>query len=104
MFLIFMALFQGHLNLKEAFTISNGWKFASLALLAGLVNGIGQLAFQNLIYTGRMELSQFAPAVLTIQAVIYTGGGALIYHEPFTAKKLIGLVAAAIAFRLLIGK
>lgn len=103
MFGLFMFTMRDQLDVRAAFSFGNGGKLALLALAAGLVNGVGQLAMQKLIASPTIEVSVFAPATLTIMALVYGVGGWLAYHEPMTGRKVAGIVTATITLWLLKG-
>lgn len=103
MFGLFMVTMRGQLDLGAAFNFGNGGKLALLALLAGLVNGAGQLAMQKLVASPTASISVFAPATLTVMAVVYAIGGWLAYNEPMTLKKVAGLITAIVTLWLLKG-
>ncbi len=75
-----------------------------LAVVAGLLNGIGTIAFQRMIGAKDLEISQVVLMVIIIQIVITAAGGRLFYHELFTIKKAFGVVAAGCAAYLLTSK
>lgn len=103
MFGLFMFTMRNQLDLGAAFSFGDGGKLALLALAAGLVNGVGQLAMQKLVASPEVQISVFAPATLMIMTVIYGIGGWLVYHEPLTFRKGIGIVTATITIWLLKG-
>ena len=75
-----------------------------LAVVAGLLNGIGTIAFQRMVGAKDLEISQVVLMVVIIQIVITAAGGSLFYHELFTIKKAFGVVAAGLAAYLLTSK
>lgn len=103
MFGLFMVAMRDQLDMRTAFSFGNGGKLALLALAAGLVNGVGQLAMQKLIASPSVQVSVFAPATLTIMALVYGVGGWVAYHEPMTLRKVVGIVTAAVTLWLLKG-
>ena len=103
MFGLFIVTMRGQLELGAAFSFNNGGKLALLALVAGLVNGVCQLAMQKMVASPDAQVSMFAPATLTIMAVVYALGGWLVYHEPMTPRKVVGIVTATITLWLLKG-
>ncbi len=103
-FIIFMCLTQTSADLKSAFNLENDGRLVWIALLAGLVNGLGQLAMQKLVASHTVEISVFATATLAVMAVVYMIGGYLIYHEPITPRKIAGLCTAIITLQLLMGR
>lgn len=103
MFGLFMVTMRDQLDLGTVFSFESGGKLALLALAAGLVNGVGQLAMQKAIASSSMEMSKLVPAMLTVMAVVSMIGGCLAYQEPMTPKKFLGMVTAAITFFLLKG-
>lgn len=103
MFGLFMVTMRDQLDLGAAFRFGNGGKLALLALMAGLVNGVGQLAMQRLIASPNAQVSVFGPATLTIMALVYGVGGWLAYHEPMTLRKVVGIVTAGLTLWLLKG-
>lgn len=103
MFGLFMVTMRNQLDLGAAFSFGSGGKLVGLALVAGLVNGVGQLAMQKLVASPAIEVSVFGPATLTITALVYGVGGYLAYHEPMTPRKIVGIATAAITLWLLKG-
>ena len=75
-----------------------------LAVVAGLLNGIGTIAFQKMIGAKEMDITQVVLMVIIIQFVITAAGGRLFYHELFTLKKALGVVAAGLTAYLLTSK
>lgn len=75
-----------------------------LAVVAGLLNGIGTIAFQKMIGGKEMDISQVVLMVIIIQIVITAAGGRLFYGDIFTVKKVFGIVAAGFAAYLLTSK
>lgn len=103
MFGLFIVVMRDQLDLGAMFSSGDGGKLALLALLAGLVNGVGQLAMQKLVASPTTSISVFAPATLTVMAVVYAIGGWLAYNEPMTIRKVVGMATAMITFWLLKG-
>ncbi len=75
-----------------------------LAVASGLLNGIGTVAFQKMVGAKGMEITQGVLIVIMIQVVITAAGGRLFYGDLFTAKKILGILAAVIAAYLLTSK
>jgi len=75
-----------------------------LAVVAGLLNGIGTIAFQKMVGSKEVDITQVVLMVIIIQIVITAAGGRLFYHEIFTVKKVLGVVAAGLAAYLLTSK
>lgn len=99
---IFIILRRDQLDWVEILNLENGWRLAILALVAGLVNGAGQLAMQKLVSSG-VDVSVFAPATLVIMAMVYVIGGWFVYHEPMTVRKVVGLATGTLSLWLLRG-
>ena len=75
-----------------------------LAVVAGLLNGIGTIAFQKMIGGKEMDITQVVLLVIMIQIVITVAGGRLFYGDVFTVKKVVGIPTALIAAYLLTSK
>ncbi len=75
-------------------------KAITLALLAGLVNGAGLIAFYRLVAgsgEGLWELSKVLPVALILVPVVIALFAKVLFSEPLTAQKIIGLVLAGTA-------
>lgn len=74
-----------------------GSKALMLGLLAGIVNGIGLLAFYRLVAgsnEGLWEISRVVPISLALVPVGIAIGSRLFFSEALTTEKIIGLVLA----------
>ncbi len=75
-----------------------------LAVVSGLLNGIGTIAFQKMIGGKDFDITQVVLMVIIIQIVITAVGGRLFYDDLFTVKKAIGIPVAGLAAYLLVSK
>ena len=75
-----------------------------LAVVSGLLNGIGTIAFQKMVGAKDMDITQVVLMVIIIQIVITAIGGRLFYEDLFTIKKAIGIPVAGLAAYLLVSK
>jgi drug/metabolite transporter (DMT)-like permease len=68
-------------------------------LIAGVMMGIGLVAFNALVNSKRLDASISIPIVDTVMLLVSVIGAILFFAEPITAKKLvgIGLLVAGIA-------
>jgi len=71
-----------------------------IGILAGLINGIGLLAYGKLT-SGQFEISRYMPIALAVAPAIIAIGGWLFFHESLTLNKIIGVVAVVVAVWLL---
>lgn len=91
---------RGDMNLK-ALTLF----VVILAVVAGLMNGFGTIAFQKMIANKEMNLAIGIFVLIMTQIVVTTIGGLILDSEDIlTTKKLLGIGAAACAVYLLTGK
>lgn len=81
-------------------TVPTG-RVVGLLLLAGLVNGVGWLTYGRLVAGTEFDVSRFAPAALTLMIAFIAVGGVLVFGEPLTATKAVGIVLAIAAAWLL---
>jgi predicted RND superfamily exporter protein len=75
-----------------------------LGLLAGIINGVGLLAWYRLVAgsnEGLWELSRVLPIGIVLLAVVIVIGGRIFFNEPLTTDKLTGLALACAAIWLL---
>jgi len=77
------------------------WQGIGILILAGACNGIGMVAYGKIVTDRQFEMSGLAPASLVGMVVLIMLGGVLFFHEPITARKILGLVLACIAVWLL---
>jgi drug/metabolite transporter (DMT)-like permease len=80
-----------------------GTRALAIGLGAGIVNGLGLLAFYKLVggaNEGLWELSRVIPIAMVLVPIVVTIGARFMFDEPFTPTKLIGigLACAAIWF------
>lgn len=69
--------------------------------LAGIVNGLGMVAFGRLISNKATDLSIAIPLMVVFMAVFGALSAIFFYGEPLTIKKGTGLAIAAVAAFLL---
>lgn len=77
------------------------WKKLSIGLIAGVINGIGFILYSKLIATKSVQLSIALPLVAVTLVIFTAAAGFIIYKEPMTLKKAIGLIGAITAVALL---
>ena len=82
-------------------TIMPSVKNLLIGLMAGIINGFGFLVYAKLIGTKSIQLSVALPLVAVTLVIFVALAGILIYKEPITFKKLIGLMGAITAVILL---
>lgn len=70
-----------------------------LGLIAGLMNGIGMLAFNQLLSSS--EIFQYITMNYALLPAVSFLGGIIFLSEPLTIKKIFGLLAAILAAVLL---
>ncbi len=74
-----------------------GPKGIILGLLAGILNGIGLIAFYQLVAganKGLWEISKVLPIALALVPIVIAIGAAIFFGEKFTASKIIGVALA----------
>ena len=91
--LVGISVFKG-----TAFPSLNG---LLIGLAAGLLNGFGVLAYGKLIGMPEVEMSKIVPLLVVLIAAVGVLGGYFFYGEPFTLRKIIGIIAVIIAAFLL---
>jgi len=77
-----------------------GWLYLCWGLLGGLINGIGLLAYYKLVAganSGLWNVSTVLPITAVIMPVVIVIGGCIIFKEPMTTNRIIGLVLAGLA-------
>jgi len=75
-----------------------------LAAVAGIMNGIGTIAFQKMIADKSTAITTGILLVILTQMVVNAVGGWLFHGDVFTVKKVAGLFTAAAAAYLLTSK
>ncbi len=75
-----------------------------LAMVAGVMNGFGTIAFQKMLADKNVEIAVGILLVILTQVVVTAIGGRLFYGELFTTKKVAGLVTSVVAVYLLTSK
>lgn len=74
-----------------------GSKSLSIGLIAGIVNGIGLIAFYRLVAgsnQGLWEASKVLPIATILMLIGITLGSRIFFGEPITTQKLIGITLA----------
>ena len=74
------------------------------AVVAGVLNGIGTLAFQKAVGGRELDLTTAVLIVIMLQLVITVVGGLLFYGDPLTGKRFLGFCTAVITAYLLTSK
>lgn len=95
--LVFIPLFGGD---TQGFT----WKTVCLALVAGLINGLGSVCLQKGLANKELEVSTMIMVIIMTQLVITAVGSRLILGELWDLRKLAGMSCAALTVWLLSGK
>src|SRR3972149_12092065 len=62
-----------------------------IGFIAGLMNGLGMLAYAKLIGWQGAELSRTIPTSIALMPVFAALGALILFSEPFTAKKILGI-------------
>lgn len=75
-----------------------------LAVVAGILNGLGTIAFQKMVTNKEVAIATGVMLVILTQVVVTAVGGRLFYADLFTGKKVGGVAAAAVAVYLLTSK
>ena len=81
-----------------------GTKAIGIGIAAGMINGLGLLAFYQLVAgasEGRCELSSVTPIAMVLVPIVITIGSRLMFDEPFTFNKIAGIALACVAIWLL---
>lgn len=72
-----------------------------IGLAAGLLNGMGSLAYGKLLGMPEAEMSKIVPLLVVLIGAVGVFGGYFFYGEPFTLRKIIGIITVIIAALLL---
>ncbi len=89
------------LGIYSIFTIKNSnlfSKFSVYAPLAGILIGIGLLSMFKSMETG--PLSVIAP-IIGLSTIITAALSILVFHEPLTIPKIIGIILACVSIVLI---
>ena len=81
-----------------------GFKGLMVALVAGIINGAGVIAFYQLVYgsaQGHWEASKIIPIVFVLVPVLIVFGAKFLFSEAITAQKVVGISFACVAIWLL---
>jgi drug/metabolite transporter (DMT)-like permease len=87
----------------QSFTAA-GTKTIAIGIGAGLINGLGLLAYYQLVAganQGLWELSRVAPIAMVLVPIVITIGARFMFDEPFSANKIAGIALACVAIWLL---
>ena len=68
-----------------------------IGIIAGFINGFGFLLYSKLIASKSIQLSTALPLVAVTLIIFVAIAGFVIYKEPMTLKKAIGLIGAITA-------
>jgi hypothetical protein len=77
-----------------------GVRAVAIGLGAGIINGLGLLAFYKLVggaNEGLWELSRVVPIAMVLVPIVVTVGARFMFDEPFTPTKIVGIVLACVA-------
>lgn len=70
-------------------------------VIAGVINGLGMLAYGRILSNTDWNVSKYVPIVAVASIATAAIGAFLIFKEPLTIQKSLGLVFAALAVWLL---
>jgi drug/metabolite transporter (DMT)-like permease len=90
--------FVARIGAKDAFP---GRTAVAILVAAGIVNGLGALAYGRLITSTSQSMSALPSAALTAMIVVMAVGGFVFFKEAVTPSKLVGLALAAAGCYLL---
>ena len=79
---------------------ATGNKAIAIGIAAGIINGLGLLAFYKLVggaNEGLWELSRVIPIAMVLVPIVVTIGARVVFEEPFTPTKLVGIALACAA-------
>lgn len=96
-FCVFLPFLRGNLDTKTLVTAG-----ALLAIAAGTMNGVGSVIFQHLVARPEVELSRAILVLVVTQTILVTVLGRIIYDEPITFQKALGVILAVISIILLV--
>lgn len=92
------------LNRNNA-NLAEFWKIGALAaLVAGIINGLGQMLLQKAIGAKDVDVTRTLTLVVLTQIVMQAIGGRFLYGEPITFKKGAGILLALVVAKLLTEK
>lgn len=72
-----------------------------VCLIAGILNGLGMLAFGKLASWQGIDVSKVVPIAFAMILIVITAGAWLLLDEPLTSSKFLGLIAVIIGIYLL---
>lgn len=72
-----------------------------IAAVAAILNGIGHIFFQTAITAKDFGITHVILVMVLAEICANMIGGSLLYHDPFTLKKGLGVATAVIAIILL---
>ncbi len=73
-----------------------------VCVFAGIINGVGFIAYAKLVSNAELSLSLYVPVTIINSLIVAVAAGILIFHEPITAQKITGIILAAAATWLLL--
>lgn len=76
-------------------------KAVAIIAAAGVMNGIGMLAYSKIIGTNGVELSKVLPMIMVLMPVFTVIGSWIVFGDLMTAKKIAGVMMALAAVYLL---
>jgi drug/metabolite transporter (DMT)-like permease len=79
---------------------ATGSRSVAIGIGAGIINGLGLLAFYKLVggaNDGLWELSRVIPIAMVLVPIVITVGARVVFDEPFTPTKLVGIALACAA-------
>jgi len=74
----------------------------AIAVVAGIMNGLGTIAFMRLIGSPTIAISVGIFTVILVQTMITAAGGAIFFGDTFTGKRVAGMVLAICSLYLLV--
>ncbi|OGZ31916.1 MAG: hypothetical protein A3F21_00455 [Candidatus Portnoybacteria bacterium RIFCSPLOWO2_01_FULL_38_39] len=73
----------------------------AICLAAGIVNGLGMLAFGTLVAWEGMELSKLISIAWGLVLIVISVGAWFFFEEQFTASKITGIISIVVGIYLL---
>lgn len=73
----------------------------ALCLLAGAINGIGILVYSRVISNTSWDVTKYVPLTAVLMISFAAVGAFMLFKEPLTLQKMIGLSFAVVAVWLL---
>jgi len=77
------------------------YKLLLIGLVAGAINGLGMLAYGRVLANGDLNVSKYVPIVAILSIATAAVGAFILFKEPVTVQKSLGLLFAVAAVWLL---